>query len=175
MFLLQYAAIKERGISMVNIKTNYYKILNVSTTATQEEIKNAYRTLAKKYHPDSNPTIDTTQEFQKITEAYEVLSDVNKRRSYDSSTMYTQSETVYKSYTKTKEESEFDFDDWINDYLRRKRQKERKFTDDGKWEIEKLKELRETLINRKMRDEYDENYKSYSSKSDKRLQNIWTR
>ena len=150
---------------MSNIKINYYQILNVSPTATQEEIKKAYRKLAKKYHPDSNPTIDTTHEFQKITEAYEILSDVNKRRSYDLSVMPTQSETVYKSYTKTREESEFDFEDWINNYLRSQRQKEKKFTNDRKWEIEKLKELKKSLINGSMLDE------CYAIRKEKYLKN----
>ncbi len=63
---------------------DYYKILGVSKNASKEEIKRAYRRLAKKYHPDLNPGDKEAQEkFKDINEAYEVLSDDNKRRQYD--------------------------------------------------------------------------------------------
>ncbi|MFS8540468.1 MAG: J domain-containing protein [Tissierellales bacterium] len=63
---------------------DYYKILGVSKDASKEEIKRAYRKLAKKYHPDLNPGNKEAQEkFKEINEAYEVLSDDNKRRQYD--------------------------------------------------------------------------------------------
>lgn len=60
---------------------NYYDILEISHDASQNEIKRAYRKLAKKYHPDVNP--DTEEEFKLINTAYEVLSDENKRKNYD--------------------------------------------------------------------------------------------
>ncbi len=62
---------------------NYYRILGVSPKATQEEIRAAYRRLAKKYHPDVNPSPYATRRFQQIREAYEVLSDPQKRKKYD--------------------------------------------------------------------------------------------
>jgi len=63
---------------------DYYKILGVSKNASKEEIKRAYRELAKKYHPDLNPGNKEAQEkFKEINEAYEVLSDDNKRKQYD--------------------------------------------------------------------------------------------
>lgn len=65
---------------------DYYKILGVSRKATDTEIKKAYRALAKKYHPDTNPdSPDAEKRFAECSEAYETLSDKNKRRSYDKS------------------------------------------------------------------------------------------
>lgn len=63
---------------------NYYEILGVEKNATNEDIKNAYKTLAKKWHPDKNENSkDAEEKFKKIDEAYKVLSDKNKRQNYD--------------------------------------------------------------------------------------------
>lgn len=66
-------------------KRDYYEVLGVSKTATDDELKKAYRKLAKQYHPDANP--DNKQEaeakFKELNEAYEVLSDKQKRAMYD--------------------------------------------------------------------------------------------
>ena len=65
-------------------KGNYYKILGISTGATPDEIKAAYRKLASKHHPDLNQDAeDATKVMQEINEAYEVLRDPEKRRFYD--------------------------------------------------------------------------------------------
>ena len=66
-------------------KRDYYEVLGVSKTATDEEIKKAYRKLAKKYHPDANPDNKEEAEakFKEVNEAYETLSDSQKRKMYD--------------------------------------------------------------------------------------------
>ena len=63
---------------------DYYKVLGIEKTATASDIKNAYRKLARKYHPDLNPKdSDAKKNFQQINEANEVLSDPEKRKKYD--------------------------------------------------------------------------------------------
>ena len=69
---------------MAQEKRDYYEVLGVSKTATDEEIKKAYRKLALKYHPDYNPGDKSAEEkFKEINEAHEVLSDPEKRKRYD--------------------------------------------------------------------------------------------
>jgi len=65
-------------------KRDYYEVLGVSRQATSEDIKKAYRKLAKKYHPDMNPgDKDAEAKFKEVNEAYSVLSDEQKRANYD--------------------------------------------------------------------------------------------
>ena len=94
---------------------NYYEILGISPTATQEEIKQAYHKLAKQYHPDINPNNNQAEEkLKEINEAYNTLSDIDKKRDYDnrynyyfsnntdSSQSYNQAETDYIRNLKNK-------------------------------------------------------------------------
>ena len=62
---------------------DYYAVLGVRRDASQEEIKKAYRRLARELHPDVNPDPQTQERFKEITQAYEVLSDAEKRQMYD--------------------------------------------------------------------------------------------
>ncbi len=64
-------------------KRDYYEILGVSKTASLDEIKSAYRKLALKWHPDKNKSPEAEEKFKEINEAYEVLSDKEKRAKYD--------------------------------------------------------------------------------------------
>ncbi len=66
-------------------KRDYYEVLGVSKNATDDELKKAYRKLAKKYHPDANPDnkAEAEKKFKEVNEAYEILSDSQKRKMYD--------------------------------------------------------------------------------------------
>ena len=65
-------------------KRDYYEVLGISKSASDDEIKKAYRQLAKKYHPDANPGNQEAEvKFKEASEAYAVLSDADKRRQYD--------------------------------------------------------------------------------------------
>ena len=69
---------------MAENKRDYYEVLGVSKNANEDEIKKAYRSLAKKYHPDMNPgDKDAEIKFKEVNEAYAVLSDSEKRSKYD--------------------------------------------------------------------------------------------
>ena len=65
-------------------KRDYYEVLGVEKNASEAEIKKAYRKLAMKYHPDQNPGDKTAEEkFKEVNEAYEILSDADKKARYD--------------------------------------------------------------------------------------------
>ena len=104
---------------------DYYAILGVSKTASVEDIKKAYRKLARQYHPDLNPGDKTAEEhFKEINEAYEVLSDSKNRQKYDQFGQYWQRSATGGAPPET-EFGGFDFsqyssfDDFVNELLGR--------------------------------------------------------
>lgn len=74
---------------------NYYEILGLSNNATNDEIKTAYRTLCKKYHPDVNDAANAAAFFRLIQEAYDTLSKENSRLTYDNSLKYQSSNSNF--------------------------------------------------------------------------------
>ena len=69
---------------MAEQKRDYYEVLGVAKDASEEDIKKAYRKLAKKYHPDMNPGDKNAEaKFKEASEAYAILSDAEKRHQYD--------------------------------------------------------------------------------------------
>ena len=70
-------------MSTTETKRDYYEVLGMDRSATRDQLKQAYRQLALKYHPDRNKESDATVKFREIAEAYAVLSDDAKRREYD--------------------------------------------------------------------------------------------
>lgn len=84
---------------------DYYSVLGLNPQATEDEIRKAYRTLARKYHPDINKEPEAESKFKQVAEAYEVLSDKSKRQQYD-------------SIGNSNPFEGFDPSDYINEFLR---------------------------------------------------------
>ncbi len=96
-------------------KRDYYEVLGVSKTASQAEIKSAFRKLAKKYHPDVSKEPDAAEKFKEAQEAYAVLSDENKRKQYDQfgHQAFTNSQGGFSGF----EGFDFDMGDIFDDIL----------------------------------------------------------
>ena len=76
---------------------DYYKVLGINEQANDEQIKQAYRKLAKKYHPDLNPgNHEAEEKFKDVVEAYEVLGDAAKRKEYDAKRKTTENRSNSK-------------------------------------------------------------------------------
>jgi len=96
-----------------NNTKNYYEILGISIESSTDEIKTAYRKLARKYHPDINKSPDAIQMFKDITEAYEILSNHEERERYNTLKGFfkqekttTSAKKAEESYTETKTKNE---------------------------------------------------------------------
>lgn len=86
------------------MQPDHYEILGVPTTATPEEIKKKYRTLASRYHPDVNPQPDAAQMITRINEAYHVLGDADRRALYNAERMLrAHADAALKANSKTRE------------------------------------------------------------------------
>src|ERR1700733_16079390 len=70
-------------VAMKTQQKDYYAILGISSGASLADIKKAYRKLAKQYHPDVNHDSDAAERFRELTEAYDTLTDPDRRRRYD--------------------------------------------------------------------------------------------
>ncbi len=109
---------------------NYYKILGISAKSDEEEIKKAYRKLAKKWHPDKNQGDKTAEEkFKEISEAYDVLSDVLKRKKFDDFVKASQQRRTYSysnktNYTQTEYETEFS--DFFKQFFKNKNKRKKR-------------------------------------------------
>ena len=79
------------------MSNEYYNILEINKDATEEDIKKAYRKLALKYHPDKNREPGAEEHFKKISEAYNVLSDKNTRRQYDSGGIFNNHDNLFNA------------------------------------------------------------------------------
>ena len=76
---------------------DFYKILGVNKNASSDDIKKAYRNLSKKYHPDINKSDEAIQKYKDVQEAYETLSNEEKRKTYDSLNNKTSFDNIFNN------------------------------------------------------------------------------
>ena len=89
-------AFKAMSRQFASFTTDYYKVLGVAKTAKPDAIKTAYRSLAKKYHPDAKT--GSEEKFKELSNAYQVLSDEQQRAAYDAASSYGQGGTGSGQY-----------------------------------------------------------------------------
>ena len=113
------------------MSSTYYEILGIKKTATQAEIKQSFRRLALRYHPDKNKNSEESKKkFMQIVEAYEVLSDEISRKTYDNNSYYK----PYGSIAKSQWTPSADFD-YIYSYKEIKRKYSQSSFGGGMWDI----------------------------------------
>lgn len=93
--------------------TDYYSILGLQKGASVDEIKKAYKSLAKKYHPDVSQEPDAEKKFKEIVEAYQILSDPEKKQNYDN---YGDSYKNFQGHQGFGQGMDFDFEDIFNQF-----------------------------------------------------------
>jgi len=98
--------VPKQGFLLTMRYQNYYEVLGVSRGAAEKEIKQAYRKLARQYHPDLNHEPHAEEHFKAINEAYEVLSDTDKRRRYDALA------SNYQAWQTAGRRGDFDWSRW---------------------------------------------------------------
>lgn len=95
---------------------DYYQILGVSPTSSKQEIKQAYRKMSMKWHPDKNPDVDVTSVMQDINEAYRILQDDISRARYDREYQdFSRLWEQYQAEQQTSENESWDYDYEVND------------------------------------------------------------
>jgi len=111
-FLFAFVSLK----AIVESSTeSYYKVLGVDKNASKKDIKKSFRKLAVQYHPDKNDSPNAEEKFRKIAEAYEVLSDDEKRRQYDMSGGSGQQNYKFSENTRA-HNFHFNFDDLFKEF-----------------------------------------------------------
>ena len=95
---------------------DYYKILGISQSASEEEIRRAYHKMSMRWHPDKNPDMDVTSIMQDINEAYAILKDADKRRRYDSEYILFRETESGDDWTECKEGNKQEKQTWTYDY-----------------------------------------------------------
>ncbi|MFY0672870.1 MAG: DnaJ domain-containing protein [Bacteroidia bacterium] len=120
---------------------NYYQILEIEASATEQEIKRAFRKLAKKYHPDVNHNSEAPEHFKNVYMAYEVLSDPYKKRLYDE--LKEESKTQGRQYDQENQSSDagFNYDAGFDQWEYRAQQRANHYANMG-YEQFKKQELR---------------------------------
>ena len=150
---------------------NYYELLGISINATEQEIKEAYRKQARKYHPDNNPKQDTTGIMQELTLAYNTLCNASSRRQYDATLKHQQqASTSYSTRYSSKTMNNNDFWSAVNEYMKQKQdvqKRMRRAQEEREERMRKAQQEREERM-RKAQKEREERIRKAQQKEMKR-------
>ena len=135
---------------------NYYELLGISINATEQEIKEAYRKQARKYHPDNNPGQDTTDIMQELTLAYNTLCNASSRRQYDATLKHqNRTSTSYSTGYSNKTPNTDDFWSAVDEFMRNYQEEQARMKkQQQEWEerIRKSQREREERIRKSQRE-----------------------